>query len=498
MDYLLDPKPDGKVKSSGSSPKASPGKKSASPAPAPKTAFRKSKGGSIPPALAALKALFKKNYYFSDDDVIDLVLGIVAGNHIDSDPIWLHLISAPSAGKTELLYSVFDCDETFFLSDFTAASLISGYKDPDRRARATKATKAKDGPTPEEVEALNGEGGLSDSALVDAESSPEPAEAEPAEDEDEDYSLLPKLDGKVVVTKDFSVIHNKPSETRSQILSILRDVYDGYASRGVGNGAPKGFHSRFNYLTGMTPDIEKSWSLNTLGERFLMYRIHIDDRRAHALQALRNALDEDRGALLIRQELQSAVKAFMETVPRTKPKVSNEMVHRILDLAELLSTCRTYVYRDRNDDLPCLPQAELSARVGKQLLRVGQSVASVRGKPAVTDAEFTIMKRIALDSLPTNRRHLLSALWDCGDRKAKALDYFTRKVSRIAKNTVRRELENLSELGAVQRVSAQVPITLGKRKSDGGPLTVKTTKTLYRLTDDFYDYCERVGGIPSP
>jgi hypothetical protein len=83
----------------------------------------------IPHALASLKRLFLRHYYFSDENVIDLVLGVVAGNHFDSDPIWLHLISPPSGGKTELLYSIFDCEQTYFLSDFTPAALISGYKD---------------------------------------------------------------------------------------------------------------------------------------------------------------------------------------------------------------------------------------------------------------------------------------------------------------------------------------------------------------------------------
>jgi hypothetical protein len=94
------------------------------------SSYRKSQGEGISPALRTLKELFKKHYYFSDDEVIDLILGIVAGNDFDTDPIWLHLMSAPSGGKTELLYSIFSCDETYFLSDFTAASLISGYKDP--------------------------------------------------------------------------------------------------------------------------------------------------------------------------------------------------------------------------------------------------------------------------------------------------------------------------------------------------------------------------------
>jgi hypothetical protein len=124
--------------------------------------------------LKRLKALFKKHYYFSDEDVIDLVLGVVAGNDFDSDPIWLHLIAPPSSGKTELLYSIFSCDVTYFLSDFTANSLISGYKDREEM----------------KIAAMEGT-------------------------EPEDYSLLPKLNGKVVVTKDFSIIHDKPAETRA-------------------------------------------------------------------------------------------------------------------------------------------------------------------------------------------------------------------------------------------------------------------------------------------
>jgi hypothetical protein len=289
----------------------------------------------------------------------------------------------------------------------------------------------------------------------------------------QDYSLLPQLDGKVVVTKDFSVIHDKPSETRAQILSILRDVFDGYASRALGNSVPKGFHSRFNYLTGMTPDIEKSWSLNTLGERFLMYRIKIKNRRDHARRALLNARDPDKGLSKIREELQAV-----------RPNVDDEMVEKILDLAEILSTCRTYVYRDRNDDIPCLPQAELASRVGKQLMRVGQSVALVRGRESVTEDEFKIMKRIALDSLPSNRRLLLAALWKYKDQ-AQTLDIFTSMVSRISDSTVRRELNNLCELGAVKLEYRQVP---SKNNT--------VTKAFFQLSADFIRYCQNVGGIP--
>jgi len=398
-----------------------------------KSRNRKFKGGIIGASLARLKDEYKRHYYFSDDNVIDVVLAVVASNHFDSDPIWLHLISPPSGGKTELLNSIFECEQTYFLSDFTAAALISGYRNPDDEG-----------------------------------------------DDQEDYSLLPKLDGKVVVTKDFSLIHDKPAETRAQILSMLRDAYDGYASRGFGNSETKGYHARFNYLTGMTPDIEKSWSLNTLGERFLMYRIQIEDRREHARQSLRNANKVES----IRKPLQQSVKQFIDSIPRNVvPMVDEEMEDRILDLADLLSTCRTYVHRERNDEMPFLPLPELASRVAKQLLRIGQGAALVRGKDHVTHAEFEeIMKRIALDSLPTNRRHLIKALWDHRD-SSEPVETF-EKATGLAKTTTRRGITDLRALGVVTEV---------KRREAGK--SNKTTRSYYQLSDNIRQSCTNVGGV---
>lgn len=401
---------------------------------------RKSQEGDIWTQLQAVKEKFNANFYFSDDVVIDLVLGILAGNHFDSDPCWIHLISPPSGGKTEMLQSIFTCDETYFLSDFTPSALISGYKDDSK--------KKKKG------------------------------------EKQEEYSLLPQLNGKLVVTKDFSLIHDKPSETRSQILSILRDVYDGYASRALGNQKPKGFHSKFNYITGMTPDIEKSWSLNTLGERFLMFRIQIENRREHARQSLKNA-NKTTG---IRSVLQADVKAFINSIPKDSiPQIEEAMEEKILDLSDLLSTCRTYVYRERNDEMMFLPLPELASRVAKQLLRVGQSVALVRGKQEVTDDEFQIMKRIALDSLPSNRRRLLKALWDLR-AKDRTLDVIEKKTG-LAKTTTKRVLDDFRVLKVVKRKKKKVTVKIADK-------TTKTTRDYFQLTETFMNYCKNIGGIP--
>jgi hypothetical protein len=435
----------------------------------------------ISPEFSRLKSEFNKHFHYQDDSVIDLVLGSVAGNCFDNDPLWMYLIGPPSAGKTELLMSVQGCGETVFISDITPAALISGYKDPpeDRKKASSDPDKGLPEPDPEQQDA------------TEEESDP------PGPRENPDYSLLPQLDGKVLVIKDFTLIHEKPSETRAQLLSILRDAYDGYASRAVGNSRLKGFHSRFNLLAGMTPDIERSWSLNTLGERFLMYRIEVRDRRSHARAALDSVLRK-KGCSPgeVRKELQAKVKEFIDQLERFDPEVDDETSSRIIDLAELLATCRTYVHRDKQNEMACPPRAELASRVAKQLLRVVMSVALVRGRRKVTADEISMAKRIVLDSLPTVRRLLLKALYDCNsDPNGNPIEHFSSLIQQVSTTTLRRELDNLAALGAVKKGKSPVTTQSKKEKADGMLKEVRTTKVYYQLANQYREYCEKAGGI---
>jgi hypothetical protein len=410
----------------------------------PFSTSRKNQGvGEANPKLAKLKATFCRHHHFEDTSVIDVTLACVAANDMDLDPLWLHLVSAPSSGKTELLMALQDCPQTVFISDFTPNSLVSGYRDPPQEGKKGKKHKR-----------------------------PEPAK---------DYSLLPVLDGKLLITKDFSVLHSKPYEARAQILAQLRDAYDGYHSRKVGNDDLKGFHARFNYLTGMTPDIERGWSLNTLGERFLLFRMNVKNRLAHARRAL-EACKQDKTK--VRDELKGAVQEFFAKLKPVKPECDADMTDRVVHLAEIVAVGRTYIHREKNDDVVYIPQAEMPTRVAKQLLRLGLGLAMIRERETLTDEEFRVMKRVAFDSLPGNRRLLLDALWE-NRGKWQGIDIFLAKLSRISKTTVLREFKNLVELGVVEQSTQE--ITLGKGT---------TRRTIYRMTKTFVGYCGKVGGLP--
>jgi hypothetical protein len=403
--------------------------------------------------LADFKAAFRERYHCSQEDVVDIALGLVAGIDLKNDPLWLLLVGPPSSGKTDLLVAVLGSPETHGISTFTEAALISGYRDP--------------------------------------------------EDPERDCSLLPQIDGMSLIVKDMSCIHDLPSERRSVVLSGLRDAYDGFSAKKFGNSvATKRCHSRFNFLGGTTPDIEKLWSLNTLGERFLLYRMDITDRTERSEKALDNVLNEaDREEPeMDREEAAAGMDAWRAALQKKARDYLGGLRHyvcavgpaartRIVELAEILTIVRTYVHHDRHGDIPYLPQAEMGPRAAKQLLRLGMSLAMVRGHEELGEPELATLKQVVLDSLPTNSRLLLEALHALGRKYANAADpkyaedvaYFTGQIRRLSESTVRRELQSLTALKAVHRDWAQA-----------GP---RTQKYVYWLDPTMRGYCDRAGGV---
>jgi hypothetical protein len=286
------------------------------------------------------------------------------------------------------------------------------------------------------------------------------------------------------------------------VLAQLRDAYDTFSSKKFGNSVEtKVCHSRFNFLGGTTPDIEKLWSLNTLGERFLLCRMAIDDRTERSQRALDNVLDnasweepkldgkEEPGMEAWRVGLRQMAREYLASLNHYVCRVSKAMQTHIVELAEILTINRTYVHRDRHGEIPYLPQAEMGPRAAKQLLRLGMSLAMVRGHEDMGPAELATMKQVVIDSLPTNRRLLLQALHTLGrkypdadnPKYARCVDFFAGKVGGISESTVRRELNNLAALGAVKRDRAT---TKAGRKQD-----------VYRLDPAMRGYCDRVGGV---
>jgi hypothetical protein len=343
--------------------------------------------GGARTAIAEARTVFCRYLYLPDPNLVDVVLAVPAGNKLlETDSLWLFLKGPPGSGKTEMVTPFLDLpDWALLVSNLTPSSLISGY--------------------------------------VDANAA--------------DHSLLPRLNGKTLALKDFTVVLSKNDAERDEIFSILRDCYDGYASKVFGTGRRE-YRSRFNLVAGVTGAIESAWHLSQLGERFLCWGMAVDHRE-QARRAMANANREPE----MRRELAKATADVLAGLSDQVPVVPEALRERTLTLAYLLARLRTYVARDRNDVVHRAPDVEVPTRIIKQLLRLGQSLAQVRHKAEVTEDEFAILRKVALDSMPAARQTIFRNLVEAKVTTAKQ----TAQVCRVSESVARRHLDDLVLLG---------------------------------------------------
>jgi hypothetical protein len=87
------------------------------------------------------------------------------------------------------------------------------------------------------------------------------------------------------------------------------------------------------------------------------------------------------------------------------------MSGRIAALGELAALARSHVERDRwNREIAGVPVSEGNTRLPQQLCQVARGSALLDGRDTVSDEDYSLVCRAALDSMPPARRAVLLAL----------------------------------------------------------------------------------------
>ncbi len=308
-------------------------------------------------ALKKFKKICHKYFIMRDTTHIDVIFATIFANRLNSKPVWLYLVGPPSSGKTEILQALSGGQEIFPLSRISANTLVSG-------------KQSKDG---------------------------------------KDCSLLPQLNGKVIIIKDFTAMLTMRPEILHEILGQLRDAYDGSVFNRYGTeDGNKFYHSKFGCIAAVTSVIDKHRrQLAELGERFLTYRMppvseYESHQRCMKLLSITRTREQE-------AELACAAKEILELSPI--PLRLNKWQHQqISDIAYFTAIARCEIERDYKTGEPSLPQPEVATRLAKQLNDIAIGLAMVRQKSAVTQDELDIVKRMALSSLTAKRIRLLECL----------------------------------------------------------------------------------------
>lgn len=337
-----------------------------------------------------------------DQDVIDFMLAVYLSNRMAGDPLWGMIVDASGGGKTELLRALQKRSSAYFLSSLTEKTLISGYRDPKQK--------------------------------------------------DKDPSLLPQLNGKVLIIKDLSPLLSMRRETRNQILGDLRDAYDGFTDQGRGNLGRVSYTAKFSLIAATTLAIERADTVDQeLGERFVKFRMRSNENGSKVRRAIQNVGRDDQ----VRNVIERGVAEFLDSLPRQySPNVPTEFEERLTIISDFTATARSHVQRDRQHQVQYLPRPEVGTRLAKELAKLFLALAVVRGKQVPGDDELRVVARVAEDSLPPNRLAVLRAL-RASNQPLKVAEIASK--TRLPWTTAKQTLEDLAVLGITQQNDGEEP-----------------------------------------
>lgn len=344
--------------------------------------------------------LYRKWLHIPDTTLIDVIFGTVMANRLPGDPVWVFIVAPPGATKTEPLLPLTGAAKIETLSTLTPSTLISG---------------------------ANFAGGG-------------------------DPSLIPRLDGKILVVKDFTSVLNLPFVEREEIFGILRDAYDGECKKPFGNGIVRSYKSKFGMLAAVTPAIEMLTEDHAaLGERFLRWRnyipVDVDKQREYIDKAMGNVGKEDE----MRQEMGSLAKDVLRAKYEFVPTMSKDVYEQVLNLAQLLSLLRGTVVRDKfTREIQHKSFTELGTRISKQLFKLLQGVALFRGREIVGQDEYVIARQICRGSVPQRLFDSVEYVWRNGLKEGVTASEVARGIG-LPATTCSTVLDNLMMLNILRR-----------------------------------------------
>jgi hypothetical protein len=160
--------------------------------------------------LEKTKAMVNKWLELDSDEIIDIALATHIANRFNADPMWMMIIGPPSNAKTEILRAFQRLESIYFLSSVTPQTFISGQNTTVGKGKKTRK---------------------------------------------KNVSLLPELTGKTLILIDFTTILSMRHEPPDEILSQLREIYDGRIDKGFGTGATISWEGKIGVNSGMYPDL---------------------------------------------------------------------------------------------------------------------------------------------------------------------------------------------------------------------------------------------------
>jgi len=349
-------------------------------------------------------------------ELVLLALATSISHYIDSKtPLWLMFVGVPSSAKTEVARLVALSPHVYLLDALTENAFISGAKN-------------KNGDNP--------------------------------------IDLLPLLNGKCFLIKDFTTTLSQREESVRKILGDLTSIYDNSFSKHSGFRGTVRYFSFFSILGCVTPQALNRHQryMNQIGPRFLFYRVPRSSE-SEVEQGL-GVLWSNKDSKTIYEEVQQKVSAYSYQL--SQKLADFKLKDETLEVQDYLNRLAKFIARARGSVLtrqaeflnsenekvsfyePIEIQIEEPFRALLQLRVIARSLAIVSGRESVTGEDLELVRRVALSSMPADRSLLLSVV-ATEDKSWSAKDIADNLG--ISHKTALRQLDELVSLKILDKTS---------------------------------------------
>lgn len=357
------------------------------------------------PSIEEVEKLFKHWFKLEDDDIsLDIILGSCFANKIPGEPVWLYIVGPPGSRKTAMVSTLSKSRLIETVSTVNATGLISGMR------------------------AIGSE----------------------------DPSLIPKLNGRILVIKDVTTMLSKNAVERDEVFGILRDAYDGYCEKPFGTGIKKSFKSTFGILGAVTPIIDGYSSVQSIvGERFLKFRIETILSMYNEFAAISKTLENITHEEKMNNELQDMMYRLLEKkvpddlIPFETTHIRETFIYLGMFVAKVRGSLNINPY---TQEQLSLPSKEIGTRVSKELTKLAMGVCVLRDHKAIGEYELNRCKRIAMDTCPDRNEMIVRYLYV---KKEPVLTQDIINHSMLTPATVSRVMTSLIALKMLKRVETK-------------------------------------------
>lgn len=314
------------------------------------------------PSRQELEETFSKHLKLRDYDPLTIMFGSVFANRLpQGEPIWLFMVAPPGGGKTALVSTLSKSPFIETLTTLTVAALVSGH-------RGTDGT---------------------------------------------DPSILPKLNNRVLVVKDFTTILTAHHQVRDEIFGYLRDIYDGKIEKAF-SGHMRKYESKFGIIAAVTPVIDTYMTAqNSLGERFIKYRLDRDLSPETEKDRVRRAIMGINKENKMREELCEVVYRLLEKpIPEEIGWEDESQIDRVVAMAMFCAKMRAMISRDKfTGEQLSMPTKEIGTRLAKQLAKLAMGIAIYLGHDKIGSEELRLLSIVAADTVPDRTDYVIKTMY---------------------------------------------------------------------------------------